>query len=78
MEDTTHILECRATYAVEQWNESSIRVKEWMYANNTCLDLSLLVGNALDNWKHKGRVGFDEDVIVSMELFQKNNFKEWM
>ena len=57
-EDATHILTCRATSAVLEWDESTVRMKEWLDSHNSCPDLSKLIVATMQGWKAKAPIEY--------------------
>ena len=60
-EDASHILSCRAASAVLEWEESTVRMQEWLDSHNSCPDLSKLIIRAMQGWKAKEKITYTED-----------------
>ena len=51
VEDNTHILSCTSNGALQEWERSTVKIKEWLDTNKSCPDLKKFVLNIIRNWK---------------------------
>lgn len=50
-EDDTHVLGYKAVSAVIDWDESTVRMKEWLDSHNSYPELCKVVLTTMDSWK---------------------------
>ena len=78
VEDNTHVLDCKAVGAVDEWKDATLKVQEWLHIQDSCPALSTLVIRALTNWKDKSPVIYDTELDFSgMRKLLQSQVKIW-
>ena len=60
-EDTTHISTCRAASAVLEWDEPTMRMKEWLDSHNSCPYLTKLIIITMQGLKSKEPIKYTSE-----------------
>ena len=62
VEDSTHVLECKAAGAVAEWTVATHKMQQWLHSQDSCPALAELVIRVLTNWKDKAPVVYDSEL----------------